>query len=456
MSIPEEKYLAAIDRNGAAIADMSAGVWKTPETAFREERSAARIKKFLADNGFSIEENVAELPTAFVASFGSGKPRVGFIAEYDALADMSQQPLATHPAKLDGEPHGHGCGHHLYCGCAVAAALAVKEYLIQTGKPGTVEVLGCPGEEGGAGKAYMARAGVFSALDAALGGHPESMWAVRTRGSLACCSVLYKFDGRASHAGSKPHLGRSALDAAELMNVAVNFLREHMPLDNRVHYAITDAGGHAPNVVQPHAEVLYMMRGKDNSSLAALCRRVELCARGAALATETEMTSEFQSGSSNLVTIPTLQKTLHLAMLDLELPTPTGEEIAYAKELIGTMPDRDPALPLYPDRVLPLPDVIAPHFGSTDTGDVSWNTPTVQMHMGSWIPGTSNHSWQAVAQGLNGFALRAMLYTGKALALAAIRLMEHPELLAAARREHLEKTGGKYEPVLPPGHRPKF
>ena len=174
------------------------------------------------------------------------------------------------------------------------------------------------------------------------------------------------------------------------------------------------------------------------------------------MATETTMTSEFESGSSNLITIPTLQKTLDRAMRDLELPKPTAEELAYAKELVKTMPERDPSKPLYAEEVLPLPDTIAPHFGSTDTGDVSWNCPTVQMHVGSWIIGTPGHSWQAVTQGLNGFALRAMLYAGKAMALAAIRLMEHPELLAAARREHLEKTGGKYEPVLPPGHKPKL
>ena len=199
-----------------------------------------------------------------------------------------------------------------------------------------------------------------------------------------------------------------------------------------------------------------MMRGKDNASLKALCRRVDLCAQGAALATETEMSSEFESGSSNLITIPTLQRTLHQAMLDLELPTPTAEETEFAKALIKTMPERDPELPLYADRVLPIPDTIAPHFGSTDTGDVSWNCPTVQMHVGSWIVGTPGHSWQAVTQGLNGFALRAMLYAGKAQALAAIRVMEDPELVAAAHREHMERTGGKYDPALPPDVMPKL
>ena len=451
----EKNSLSVIDDRSDALIKLATAVWETPETAFREFKSAAVLKEFLKAEGFTVTEGQGGIPTAFVASFGSGKPEVGFIAEFDALSGLSQKALATRPEPLPGVENGHGCGHHIYGADAVAAALAVKKYL-QSGKPGTVKVLGCPGEEGGSGKAFMARDGVFSTLDAALGGHPATMWAVRTRPSLACCTVYYRFDGRPSHAGASPHLGRSALDALELMNVAVNFLREHMPLDNRVHYAITDAGGSAPNVVQGRAEVLYMMRGKDNASLASLCRRVDLCAQGAALATETTMSKEFHSGSSNLVTIPTLQKTLHGAMCDLELPRPTEADLAYAKELVKTMPERDPAEPLYAERVLPIPEVIAPHFGSTDTGDVSWNCPTVQMHVGSWIPGTPGHSWQTVSQGLSPYAMRSMLYAGKSLALAAIRLMETPELLAAARREHFEKTGGKYDPVLPPGHQPKL
>ena len=451
----ERNSLSVIDEKSDALIKLAATVWENPETAFKEFKSSSALKEFLKSEGFTVTEGQGGIPTAFVASFGSGKPEVGFIAEFDALSGLSQKALATHPEALPGVENGHGCGHHIYGGDAVAAALAVKKYL-QSGKPGTVKVLGCPGEEGGSGKAYMARDGVFSSFDAVLGGHPATMWAVRTRPSLACCTVYYRFTGRPSHAGASPHLGRSALDAVELMNVAVNFLREHMPLDNRVHYAITDAGGTAPNVVQGRAEVLYMMRGKDNASLASLCRRVDLCAQGAALATETKVESEFHSGSSNLITIPTLQKVLDGAMRDVELPRPTDAELEYARELVKTMPEREAGLPLYPDRVLPIPEVIAPHFGSTDTGDISWNCPTVQMHVGSWIPGTPGHSWQTVSQGLNGYALRSMLYAGKALALGAIRLMEDPALLAAARREHLEKTGGKYEPVLPADHKPKL
>ena len=448
------EFLTEIDRRQDELIRLADTVWENPETAFREVKSSQALISFLRSEGFTVEEGVAGLPTAFIASFGSGHPEIGFIAEFDAIDGLSQEAMATVKKKLDGVRNGHGCGHHFYCAGAVAAALAVKRYLLESGVQGTVKVLGCPGEEGGSGKAYMAREGAFRSLDAAIGGHPECFWAVRTRPSLACCTILYSFEGRASHAGAAPHRGRSALDAVELMNVAVNFLREHIPYDNRVHYAITDAGGDAPNVVQPHAEVLYMMRAKDNADLNSLCRRVDNCAKAAALATETTMTSDFCSGSSNLITIPTLQRTLHQAMLDVPLPTPDEKDIAFANELIKSLPDREADAPLYPQTVQPLPEHISPHFGSTDTGDVSWNCPTVQMHVGCWIPGTPNHSWQTVSQGKNGYARRSMLYAGKVIALAAVRLLETPELLAAAKKEHWERTGGKYEPALPPGVMP--
>ena len=442
-------FLSTIDAKQNEIIKLADTIWENPEIAFKEYKSSAAIIDYLKANDFRIEDNIGGIPTAFIASFGSGHPEIGFIAEFDAISDLSQMAQIAEQKKDPNTVHGHACGHHLYAGGAVAAALAVQSYLKKSGKQGTVKVLGCPGEEGGSGKAYMARTGVFRSLDAAMGGHPECMWAVRTRPSLACCNILYKFDGRASHAGATPHLGRSALDAVELMNVAVNFLREHIPYDNRVHYAITDAGGNAPNVVQPHAEVMYMMRGKDNADLNALCKRVHKCAEGAAIATETTFTSEFHSASSNLITISVLQKNLYKAMAAIPLPQPDEEDIAFGKAIAETIVDRKKDAPLYPTELLPLPDVISPHFGSTDTGDVSWNCPTVQLHVGCWVPGTPNHGWQTVAQGKNGFARRAMLYTGKAMALAAVQLFENPELLAEAKKEHLAKTGGVYEPAMP-------
>ena len=442
-------FLSTVDAKKDEIIKLADTVRESAEIAFREYKSSAALISYLSENGFEIEQNIGGLPTAFIASFGSGHPEIGFIAEYDAISDLSQVAQVAVQKKDPARVHGHACGHHFYCGGAVAAALAVQAYLRKSGKPGTVKVLGCPGEEGGGGKAFMARSGVFRSLDAAIGGHPEAMWAVRTRPSLACCNILYRFDGRASHAGARPHLGRSALDAVELMNVAVNFLREHIPYDNRVHYAITDAGGNAPNVVQPHAEVMYMMRASDNAALKSLCERVRKCAEGAATATETTYSSDFYSASSNLITISVLQKNLYQAMAALKLPEPDESDLAFAREIVKTMVDRKPDLPLYATELLPLPDVIAPHFGSTDTGDVSWNCPTVQMHVGCWVPGTPTHGWQAVAQGKNGFARRAMLYAGKAQALAAVQLFENPQLLAEAKKEHLAKTGGIYDPAMP-------
>ena len=442
------EFLKTIDAKQDEIIKLADTIWENPELAFKEYKSSEALTSYLTANGFTIESNIGGLPTAFIASYGSGHPQIGFIAEFDAIANQSQLAMVPEQKKDPNCVHGHACGHHLYGGGAVAAALAVQAYLKKTGKTGTVKVLGCPGEEGGSGKAYMARTGVFRELDAAMGGHPEAMWAVRTRPSLACCNILYRFDGRDAHASSA-HLGRSALDAVELMNIAVNFLREHIPGDQRVHYAITDAGGTAPNVVQRHAEVMYMMRAKDNADLNALCERVRKCAEGAAIATETTFSTEFHAASSNLITIPTLQKNLYKAMAAVQLPVPDEADIAFAEEFIKNIVDRKPGLPLYPTELLPLPDVISPHFGSTDTGDISWNCPTVQMHVGCWIPGSVNHSWHTVTQGKNGFARRAMLYTGKALALAAVQLFEAPELLAEAKKEHFAKTGGVYEPAMP-------
>ncbi|MBR2364980.1 MAG: amidohydrolase [Lentisphaeria bacterium] len=443
-------FLSVVDAKKEEIIQLADTVWDNAETAFKEYRSSAALIAYLKKNDFEIEKNIGGLPTAFIATWGTGHPEIGFIAEYDAISDLSQIEGIAEQKKDPARVHGHACGHHLYCAGAVAAALAVQAYLKKSGKKGSVKVLGCPGEEGSFGKAYMARTGIFRSLDAAMGGHPGCMWAVRTRPSLACCSILYKFDGRASHAGATPHLGRSALDAVELMNVAVNFLREHIPYDNRVHYAITDAGGNAPNVVQPHAEVMYMMRANDNAALNSLCKRVHKCAEGAAHATETTFSSDFHSACSNIITIPTLQKNLYKAMASLPLPVPDEEDVAFGKELAKTIVDRDDKEPLYPGELLPLPDVITPHFGSTDTGDVSWNCPTVQMHVGSWITGTPGHSWQTVAQGKTNYAHNAMLYAGKALALAAAQLFEDPQLLAQAKKEHFEKTGGIYEPAMPP------
>lgn len=439
-----EKHLKVIDESSKEICNISDSLWDNPETSFEEYYAADTICAFLEKCGFEITRGIAGIPTAFTAVFGSGKPSLGILAEYDGLSGESQKADLAEKSPIENKDKNHSCGHNLFAGGSVAAALAVKSFITEKGS-GKITLFGCPGEESGAGKVYMARDGVFNEIDAVVSWHPERMYMVRTRPALASFTVDYEFEGIASHAGASPHMGRSALDAVEIMNIGANFLREHMPLSARVHYAITDAGGYAPNIVQSHARVKYMLRDVDLESLLDLKRRVDLISEGAALMTETKVKSRVISSYASLVTIPTLQKTADEAMRDIEIPVPTEEEIDFANALRETMTltKEQKASRPYADRVLtPAPPVA--HGGSTDTADVSWNTPTVQMHIGTWTVGTPGHSWQSEAQGKGTYAKRAMLYAGKAVAGTIMRLFDNPELIKAAREEHKEKTLGGY------------
>ena len=452
-----EKYLKIIDEKKEDICAVSDKIWDCPETSFEEYFAADLLCSVLSENGFKITRNVSDIPTAFFAEYGSGEPTIGILAEYDGLSGMSQTANVADKKSIENKDKNHSCGHNLFAAGSLAAALAVKSFLALRGE-GRVILFGCPGEEGGAGKVYMARDGVFSGVDAVVSWHPESMYMVRTRPALASLKVTYDFEGIASHAGAAPDKGRSALDALELMNVGVNFLREHMPLTARVHYAILDAGGTAPNIVQSHSKVLYMIRDVDSASMGELKRRVDLIAEGAAIMTETKVKSEITSSYASLITIPTLQKTADEAMRDVELPVPTEEELRFAEALRSTMPltAEQKAAPPYADKVLePAPPVA--HGGSTDTADVSWNTPTVQMHIGTWVKGTPGHSWQSEAQGKSSYAKRSMLYAGKAVAGTVMRLFDNPTLLEKAKAEHKAKIGDGYvcglsaaaKPVIP-------
>jgi aminobenzoyl-glutamate utilization protein B len=303
----------------------------------------------------------------------------------------------------------------------------------------------------------MARDGVFSGVDAVVSWHPESMYMVRTRPALANVKVRYAFEGTAAHAGANPYAGRSALDALELMNVGCNFLREHMPMSARVHYAILDAGGTAPNMVQSHAEVLYLIRDTDLDSVRDLKERVDRIAQGAALMTDTEVTARVTSAYSNLITIPTLQATANEAMHDIPLPIATEEELAYGKALQATMkltPEQASKPPFAVEVLEPAPPVA--HGGSTDTADVSWVCPTVQMHIATWVLGTPGHSWQSVSQSRGSYAKKAMLYAGKAIAGTILRLMEDPSLLEKAKHEHASKVGNGYICPIPPEIQPNI
>ena len=342
---------------------------------------------------------------------------------------------------------------------SLGAAIAIKRFLETQKCPGTVILFGCPGEEGGSGKAFMARDGVFDELDAALCWHPDENTGVRVQTSLANCQVLYKFNGKAAHAGAEPYLGRSALDAVELMDIGANYLREHMIDQARVHYAITDAGGFSPNVVQPHAEVLYLIRAPRSAQVKELYERVNDIARGAALMTGTTVEIDFVKACSDTILNDTLQRVLYEKMAQIGVPEISEADEALARELTETAlmeyPKADPVHPIH-DELLPYTGQIEYECGSTDVGDVSWVCPTVQAKAATWAFGTPCHSWQAVTQGVMPLAHKMTLYIAKSLAAMGAELMVNAELLERAKQEHRRLVGPEgYVCPIPKGVKPR-
>ena len=450
-------YLSVIDEKRQLLEDTANYLWDNPELAFTEFKSAKYLCNVLRSEGFAVEENLAGIATAFSGTFGSGKPVIGILGEFDALSGLSQVAGITE-CRSAGGIAGHGCGHNLLGTGSLGAAIAVKKYLEETGAPGTVIYFGCPGEEGGSGKAFMARDGVFDCLDAAITWHPGDQTKVRTIKSLANYQIQYRFDGVASHAGGKPELGRSALDAVELMNVGVQFLREHIPSSCRIHYAITDAGGFSPNVVQAHAEVLYLIRGVDNRIVAELYDRVNDIARGAALMTGTKESHDFIKACSNTVPNEPIQRRLQTIMESIPSPKPTAEEEDYARritvETLGHVPTADPEHPLWWEVGPYEPE--RQEFGSTDVGDVSWVCPTAQIYTAVGARGTPGHSWQETAQVRTSFAHRMTAYAAKVMAAGVVALLTEPELLEAAKAEHRRRVGPEgYVPPIPKDVKPK-
>lgn len=450
-----EKYLSTIDEQKDTFYEVAEALYDNPETPFKEFEAAKLITAKLEENGFDVKRNVSQMPTAFVATYGSGSPKIGVLAEYDGLEGLSQVGECPVQQSIEGKDTHHGCGHNLFAAGSLAAVFAVKKYIEEKGK-GTIVLYGCPAEEGGGGKVFMARDGIFADTDAIVSWHPGNMYMVRTRPALANVKVDYKFEGIAAHAGASPEKGRSALDALELMNIGTNFLREHMPLTSRVHYAILDAGGNSPNMVQSHAVVRYLIRAVDANSVRELRERIDRIAQGAAMMTDTKVEINLLAGYANLITIPTLQMTANETMHDIPLPEPTEEELDYGKKLQSTMvlTDEQKKMPPFELKVLdPAPPVA--HGGSTDTADVSWNCPTVQMHIGTWVNGTSGHTWQSASQSRGSYAKRATLYAGKAVAGTVIRLFENPDLIQKAKEEHKEKIGDGYVCAIPEEIKPE-
>lgn len=462
------KKMAAeyIDSAADIFIGVSDAVWDTPELSLKEFKAHDIYLEALEKLGFEIEDKICGIDTAFCGKYGSGRPYIGILAEYDALSGLSQQAGETEYKPVEEGGNGHGCGHNLLGGGSLAAAAAVKDFLEKSGREGTVFFYGCPGEEGCSSKAYMAREGLWTMLDAALCWHPSDVNQVTTGTNNSCLDVLYKFKGLSAHAAADPHNGRSALDAVELMNIGTQFLREHMTDDCRVHYAITDTGGISANVVQSKASVLYMVRANKVRDSVALLKRVDKIAQGAALMTETSYERVFIDGTAETLPNYTMEKILYDNFEQIGVPEYTQEEIDFAAKLRESY-DPSPNPPgigakfddaiakqvkaLTENMTKPINDFLMPMYsgtgfmpGSTDVGDVSWLTPTAQVEVVTWPSDAPGHSWQAVSCGKSSMAHKGMLTAGKVMALTAIDLICCPELLAAAKAEFTERAVGGY------------
>ena len=466
MDEKKQVALSYLDGQAALFTGLSDQIWDSPELSLKEYKAAALYCRTLRELGFTVTEKLCGIDTAFCGSYGSGRPLIGILGEFDALSGLSQKAGAAEEQPLQPGGSGHGCGHNLLGAGSLAAAVAVKRYLELSGRPGTVIFYGCPGEEGGSGKAYMAREGLWRELDAALSWHPSDVNQVTTGTNNSCIQVLYRFKGVAAHAAGEPHMGRSALDAVELMNIGVQFLREHMTDDCRIHYAVTDAGGVSPNVVQAHAAVLYMVRANKVADSVKLQARVDDIARGAALMTGTDFERVFIDGTAELLPNFALEDALYENFQAVGVPQYHAEETAQAAALRESFPHglRVPGTGARFDTAIeeqvraltdnlnkPLNDFLLPLYhgtgftpGSTDVGDVSWLTPTAQIEVACWPSEVAGHSWQIVSCGKSSFAHKGLLCAGKVLAATAIDLLEQPALLDAARAEFQKRAAGGY------------
>lgn len=421
-------------------------IWKYAELGYQEVNSSALLQKRLTESGFSVQAGVAEIPTAFVATYGSGAPVIGILAEYDALPGLAQ---VAEPEKksIPGQKGGHGCGHHLFGTASVAAGIAIQQLIKEKKLTGTVKVFGCPAEEGGSGKVYMVRAGLMQDLDAVIHWHPGAENSITMMSALANKSAKFRFHGLSAHAAGAPDKGRSALDAVEAMNFMVNMMREHIPQETRIHYVITQ-GGKAPNVVPDYAEVYYYVRHPKRSEVVSIFDRVVKAANAAAMGTETTMDYEIIGGTHDLLLNRTLAEAMQQNLEQVGGVTYTEEEKSFARKIQSSFTFS------YPDvgsaaTVKPLKVEMDAGGGSTDVGDVSYMVPTVGLRAATWAPGTPAHSWQAVACGGTEIGTKGMAVAAKTMAMTAIDCFTKPELLIKAKEEFLRMKGNyQYQPLL--------
>lgn len=421
-------------------------IWNYAEVGYKEQKSSALLQQTLQASGFTVEAGVANIPTAFVASYGSGQPVIAILAEYDALPGLSQEAV---PGKqpIKGVDAGHGCGHNLFGTASVAAGIEIKKLIENKKLSGTIRVYGCPAEEGGSGKVYMVRAGLFNDVDVAVHWHPSDVNAVTMTSALANTSAKFRFYGLSAHASMAPEKGRSALDGVEAMDHMANMMREHVPQETRIHYVITQ-GGKAPNVVPDFAEVFYYVRHPKREWVVSVFDRLTKAAKGAAMGTDTKVEYEIIGGTHDLLINRTLAEVMQQNLQKVGGVNYTADEIEFGKKIQSSFSYQSPAIERAAS-VSPLKPVIDAGGGSTDVGDVSYAVPTVGLEAATWIPGTAAHSWQAVACNGTDIGAKGMMVAAKTMALTAIDLFTDAALITRAKEEFKQSRGNyQYKALL--------
>lgn len=421
-------------------------IWNYAEVGYKEQKSSALLQQTLQANGFTVQAGVADIPTSFVASYGSGQPVIAILAEYDALPGLSQEAV---PGKqpIKGVDAGHGCGHNLFGTASVAAGIEIKKLIESKKLSGTIRVYGCPAEEGGSGKVYMVRAGLFNDVDVAVHWHPSDVNAVTMTSALANTSAKFRFYGLSAHASMAPEKGRSALDGVEAMDHMVNMMREHVPQETRIHYVITQ-GGKAPNVVPDFAEVFYYVRHPKRDWVVSVFDRLTKAAKGAAMGTDTKVEYEIIGGTHDLLINRTLAEAMQQNLQKVGGVNYTASEIEFGKKIQSSFSYQSPAIERAAN-IAPLKPVIDAGGGSTDVGDVSYAVPTVGLEAATWIPGTAAHSWQAVACNGTDIGAKGMMVAAKTMALTAIDLFTDAALITKAKEEFKQSRGDyQYKALL--------
>jgi aminobenzoyl-glutamate utilization protein B len=422
-------------------AEIAHSIWEYAEVGYQEVKSSALLQDELRNAGFEIQSGVAGIPTSFVATAGSGKPVIGILAEYDALPGINQDAVPERKP-IDGKNAGHACGHHLFGTASVSAGIALADWLKKSGTAGTIRVYGTPAEEGGSGKVYMVRAGLFNDVDAVIHWHASDVNFAGVDKALSNKSAKFRFHGLSAHASGAPEKGRSALDGVEAMDYMANLMREHIPSDSRMHYVIT-SGGSAPNVVPDFAEVYYYVRHIDSKVVESIFDRLVKTAEGAALGTGTTMDYEVIGGTHNLLANDALAHVMNEKLNEVGGFTYTPGEQAFAEKIYATL--MSPSVELSSHEKVQAYDFERPGLGSTDVGDVSWTVPTVGLRTATWVPGTSAHSWQATAAGGMTIGYKGMNVASQTLALTGRELFTRPDILAKAKAEFDERRGKDFQ-----------